>query len=111
MTIFVKTNNSRMKTIGKIIREKREEKGMLLRQLAASLEVDSAILSKIERGERKATKEQILKIADILGIKQNELLVQYLSEKIAYEIADEETAKQVLKVAEKKVDYIKNNRK
>ncbi len=100
-----------MKTIGEIIRGHREEKGMLLRQLAALLEIDSAILSKIERGERKATKEQILKIADILGIKQNEMLIQYLSEKIAYEIADEETAKQVLKVAEKKVDYIKNNRK
>ena len=100
-----------MKTIGEIIRGHREEKGMLLRQLAALLEIDSAILSKIERGERKATKEQILKIADILGIKQNDMLIQYLSEKIAYEIADEETAKQVLKVAEKKVDYIKNNRK
>jgi HTH-type transcriptional regulator, competence development regulator len=100
-----------MKTIGEIIRGHREEKGMLLRQLAALLEIDSAILSKIERGERKATKEQIIKIADILGIKQNEMLIQYLSEKIAYEIADEETAKQVLKVAEKKVDYIKNNRK
>lgn len=100
-----------MKTIGEIIRGHREEKGMLLRQLAALLEVDSAILSKIERGERKATKEQIIKIADILGIKQNEMLIQYLSEKIAYEIADEETAKQVLKAAEKKVDYIKNNRK
>jgi len=100
-----------MKTIGEIIRGHREEKGMLLRQLAALLEIDSAILSKIERGERKATKEQIIKIAAILGIKQNEMLIQYLSEKIAYEIADEETAKQVLKVAEKKVDYIKNNRK
>jgi transcriptional regulator with XRE-family HTH domain len=100
-----------MKTIGEVIRGRREEMGMLLRQLAASLEIDSAILSKIERGERKATKEQILKIADIIGIEQNEMLIQYLSEKIANEIADEETAKQVLKVAEKKVDYIKNNRK
>lgn len=111
MTIFVKTNNSRMKTIGEIIRGYREEKGMLLRQLAALLEIDSAILSKIERGERKATKEQIIKIAVILGIKQNDMLIQYLSEKIAYEIADEETAKQVLKVAEKKVDYIKSKKK
>lgn len=100
-----------MKTIGEIIRGYREEKGMLLRQLAALLEIDSAILSKIERGERKATKEQIIKIAVILGIKQNDMLIQYLSEKIAYEIADEETAKQVLKVAEKKVDYIKSKKK
>jgi len=100
-----------MKTIGEIIREKREEKKLLLRQLAALLEIDSAILSKIERGERKATKEQIIKISDILGINKNELIIQYLSEKIAYEIAGEETALQILKVAEAKVDYIKNHRK
>ena len=111
MTIFVKTIYSSMKTIGEIIREKREEKKLLLRQLAALLEIDSAILSKIERGERKATKEQIIKISDILGINKNELIIQYLSEKIAYEIAGEETALQILKVAEAKVDYIKNHRK
>ena len=48
-----------MKQVGEIIREKREEKGLLLRHLAAEIDIDQALLSKIERGERKATKEQI----------------------------------------------------
>ncbi|MBI4646025.1 MAG: helix-turn-helix domain-containing protein [Bacteroidia bacterium] len=98
-----------MKTTGEIIRERREKKGLLLRQLAAQLDIDAAILSKIERSDRKDTKEQISKIADILGLNKKKLIIQYLSEKIAYEIADEESAKQVLKVAEKKVDYLKRN--
>ena len=100
-----------MKTTGEIIRNQRETKGLLLRQVAAKLDIDTAILSKIERGERKATREQIAKLADILDLKKDDLLIQYLSENIAYEIADDDLAKQALKVAEKKVDYIKKNRK
>ena len=100
-----------MKTTGEIIREQREKKGLLLRQLAAQLDIDAAILSKIERGDRKATREQILKIANILDLNKNELLIQYLSENIAYELADEDNAIQALKVAEKRVDFIKRNRK
>lgn len=99
-----------MKTTGEIIREQREKKGMLLRQLAAQLDVDAAILSKIERGDRKATREQILKLAVILDLNKDELLIQYLSEKIAYELADEDNTKQVLKVAEKRVEYLKKHK-
>jgi len=100
-----------MKTTGEIIREEREKKGMLLRQLASQMDIDASILSKIERGERKATKEQIIKLAEILSLNKNQLLIQYLSEKIAYEIADEDVANQTLKAAEKKVKYLKSKTK
>lgn len=110
MSNFVKTIFSRMKTTGEIIRSEREKKGMLLRQLASQLDIDASILSKIERGERKVTKEQIIKLAEILGLDKNEFLIQYLSEKIAYELAGEETAKQTLKAAEKKVEYLKKQK-
>ena len=49
-----------MKTFGNIIRHKREEKGLLLRQVAAALEIDQALLSKIERGQRNAKKQLVL---------------------------------------------------
>jgi len=75
-----------VKQVGEIIRNKREEKGWLLRHLASELDIDQALLSKIERGERKATKEQINKFADVLGIEKEELMLQYLSENIAYDI-------------------------
>ena len=76
------------KSTGEILRENREKKGLLLRQVAAKLDIDTAILSKIERSERKATKEQIIKLAKILDLKEEDILVQYLSEKILYEIKD-----------------------
>jgi transcriptional regulator with XRE-family HTH domain len=93
--------------IGEIIRAKREQKGLLLRHLAAQLDIDNAILSKIERGERKPTKELIVKLAEILEINQDELMIQFLSDKIAYEIVDENIAHKTLKLAEKKIQYLK----
>ena len=94
------------KTVGEILRAKREEKGLLLRQVAALLEMDTAILSKIERSQRNINKEQVFKLADILGIEREELLIQYLSEKIAIELRDEYLADKTLKVAEKKIKYM-----
>lgn len=99
-----------MKTTGEIIREQRETKGLLLRQVAAKLDIDTAILSKIERSERKATRIQIANLAEILDLNKDELLIQYLSENIAYEIADDEFANQALKVAEVKVEYLKSHK-
>ena len=99
-----------MQTIGQIIRTNREKQGLLLRQLAAQLDMDTAILSKIERSERKPTRELIFKIADIFKLDKDEFLIQYLSEKIAYEIADEDVAARTLKVAEQKVRYLKSSK-
>ncbi len=89
MTLIVKFNKSsdisqmkNNKSTGEILREKREEKGLLLRHVSAELDIDTAILSKIERSERKATKEQILKLAEILDLDKDNLLVHYLSERI-----------------------------
>ena len=96
-------------SIGEILRKQREEKGLLLRQVAALLDVDTAILSKIERGERKAKKEQIVQLAKILELNQEDLIIQFLSERILYEIQDEELGEKALKVAEQKIK--KNNTK
>lgn len=117
MTIFVKRNLSsdisqmkNDKSTGELLRGKREEKGLLLRQVAAKLDIDTAILSKIERSERKASKEQIIKLAEILDLKEEDLLVQYLSEKILCEIEDEELGQKALKVAEQKMKIIRKDK-
>ena len=94
-----------MKTTGEIIREKREKKGLLLRQVAALLDIDTAVLSKVERGERKLNREQISKVADILDLDKEAILIQYLSEKILYEIQDDDLGIHALKVAEKAMKY------
>lgn len=97
-----------METLGQIIKSKREAKGLLLRHVAAFLDIDQAVLSKIERGNRRPNKDNIRKLSEILDIDCNKLMVHFLSDKIAFEIADEECASKALRVAEKKVKYIKS---
>jgi transcriptional regulator with XRE-family HTH domain len=99
-----------MQTGGQIIKSRRVSLGLLLRQVAAYIDIDQAILSKIEKGERKPTKENIIKLAEILLIDEQELMIQFISDKIAYEILDVEVAEKALKVAEKKIEYLKSKK-
>lgn len=98
-------------TIGEKLRHIRKEKELPLRKVAALLDIDVAILSKMERGERKITKEVVLKLADIYDYNADELLVSFLSDKILYEIQDEDLGIEALKVAEERAKYIKANKR
>ena len=96
-----------METFGDIIKNQRESKGLLLRQVASSLEIDQAIISKFERGERKPTKEQVEKFAEFYELEKNKLITSWLSDQIANTILYEENIGEVLKVAEEKAIYLK----
>lgn len=98
-------------TIGEKLRHIREEKELPLRKVAALLDIDVAILSKMERGERRITKEVVLKLADIYDYSADELLVSFLSDKILYEIQDEDLGIEALKVAEERAKYLKANKR
>lgn len=88
---------------GTKIRKTREQRGLLLRQIAAALEVDTALVSKIERGERKASKEQVYKLAELLKIEVDELMVLWLSDKIVDMLEEEPLAYKALKNSEKRL--------
>ena len=77
-----------------------------MRAVAAVLGFDLAILSKIERGQRKPTREQVVKFAGYFKVKENDLLVAWLSDKLVYEVEEEEMGLKALQVAEEKVQYI-----
>ncbi|MEX0966614.1 MAG: helix-turn-helix transcriptional regulator [Bacteroidia bacterium] len=95
-----------MLSIGEQIRKLREDQGLPLRKVAAELDIDQSILSKIERGERKASKEQIIQIARIFKVDEKELLINYLSDRVLYDLKNEDLATDALKVAEKKIKYM-----
>lgn len=97
--------------IGEKLRKLREENELPLRKVAALLDMDVAILSKMERGERKMTKEVVQKLAKIYKYNEDELMVLFLSDKIVYELRDETLSMDALKVAEEKIKYQKNKRK
>ena len=82
------------------IRQLREERKLLQRHLAAVLDMDTPMFSKIERGERPAKREQVIAIAKILTTDENELLTLWLADKILDVIENEkELANKALDMA------------
>ncbi len=94
-----------MGSLGETIRNLRAVKGLPLRTVAAYLDIDQAILSKIERGQRNANRNQVLKLSEFFEINENDLLVLWLSDKLVYEVAGEDVALKALQVAGEKVSY------
>jgi len=94
-----------MESFCEIIRKQREEKGLPLRVVAAYLDIDQAILSKIETGNRKASREQVIKLAEYYKLDPQKLLVSWLADKIIYEAGEDDTALQAIKMAEEVVIY------
>jgi len=94
-----------MQTIGNLIRTLREKEGYPLRKVAAFLDIDQAVLSKIERGQRKLNREQVIKLADFFDYNKKEMLITFLSDRIIYEVGNEKYAKEAIKVAEEKIEY------
>lgn len=98
---------TKLSRFGDLIREIRKEKGLTLSSVAQELKIDTSTLCKIEKNERNASKEFVIKISEVFAIDKNNLLESFLSDKVAYEIWSEENASNVLKVAEEKVKYLK----
>lgn len=96
-----------MKSLGDILRDLREMKQLPLRTVAAYLDIDQAILSRIERGQRKASRKQVVRLAEYFNVNEDELIIAWLSDKVVYELSDECNAIDALKVAEEKVKYNK----
>ena len=75
---------------GKKIKEIREERGMLQRQLSAAWEIDTPMYSKIEHGERKAKRSLIPIMARLLEVDEKELLTIWLADTVLDTVEGEE---------------------
>lgn len=68
--------------LGNKIKELRDQYEVLQRQLAAYLEIDTPMFSKIERGDRRAKRNQVIQLAKYFHINENELLILWLADKV-----------------------------
>ena len=75
---------------GNKIKELRDEQGLLQRQLAAFLEIDTPMFSKIERGDRRAKLEEVIKLAEYLHQDKKEMLTLWLADKFIDAVEDEQ---------------------
>jgi transcriptional regulator with XRE-family HTH domain len=76
--------------LGEKLKELREAKGLVQRQVAAILEVDTAYISKMESNEKPVSRQYLKKLSETLGIGEEELLTLWLADKL-YDVAKHET--------------------
>lgn len=88
---------------GDKIRLMRTNQKMLLRHVASALDIDTALLSKIERGSRVIKKEQIPLIAAVLKADKEELITLWLADQVMNVLKDEKMADEALKTVSKNI--------
>lgn len=99
------------KTFGDTVKKLREKQNLTLREVAENLEIDISMLGKIEKNNRKPTKQLIEKLATFFHVSDKDLKIAFVSDTVAYQAMYEENfASEVLKVAEKKVKYLKTKK-
>ena len=86
-----------MKTFANKLKTLRLNNDLLLRQVAAAIEVDTSMVSKFENGERFPTREQIQKLAIFFKVPEEEFLVEAFSDKLSYDLGEEPLALEILK--------------
>jgi len=82
---------------GEYIRKSREDKGLPLRKVAAALDIDTSILSKIERNERRATVEMIPILAKSLDKAEKEVELQFIQSAVITDLGELKYLKDGLK--------------
>ena len=93
-----------MKTFGEYLRKAREDKELPLRKVAAVLDIDTSILSKIERNERRATTEMIPVLSKTLGKSEKEIQIEFIKSMILTELGELEYLKIGLKETLKSIE-------
>lgn len=94
-----------------IIKLKRKEKNLLLREVSALTKIDQSIISKYEKGERVPSREHVIRLAKVYNIPENDLIIAWQSDNLAYKLYQEANPEEILKVAENKIKYLKKNKK
>jgi transcriptional regulator with XRE-family HTH domain len=102
------TTKNKVTTFGEQLRSLREQAELTLRQVSVETGIDTSLLAKIERNERQATKEQIKQVAIFFKVDEKNLVKESVSDLIAYKIIEKEVDIDTLKIAERKVEYLKS---
>lgn len=97
--------------LGQYLRELRKDKSQTLHQVSVGTDIDSPLLSKLERGERLPTAEQIKKLAKYYKVAETDLKVKATAERILKEYGANETTYEAIQlVREQLVPYSKKSK-
>jgi transcriptional regulator with XRE-family HTH domain len=97
--------------LGQYIRNLRNKRGKTLRQVSKRTDIDSPMLSKIERGSRMPTLEQLTRLSKYFKVPEADLQVMHTAEKIIKEYGINKTTYEAVRMVEEQITpYIKRNK-
>ena len=96
-------------SFGEFIRKMRLERKEPLRIVAAEVDIDSTLLSKLEHGDRFPTEAQIAKFAKYFKVREGELKGRVIADKVTLEYDDEEAALHAAYILKERATPYKTN--
>lgn len=96
--------------LGEKLKELREAKGLLQRQVAAELDVDTAYISKMENNDKPVSRSNLSKLACLYGVSEKELYTIWLADKVYDVVKDQDVALKAMAIAEKNINLKKKKK-
>ena len=90
-------------TFGEKLRELRESKNLMQRQVGALIEVDGAFISKIENNDKPIKRQHLTTLSEYFGIELAELEILWLADKIQHVIENEKNAESAVKLVQNRL--------
>jgi transcriptional regulator with XRE-family HTH domain len=94
--------------LGQRLKELREARGFVQREVAAKLEIDTAYVSKMEKGDKQISRGWIPVLSKMLEVSESELLTLWLADKIEKQITGENLATLALELVLTRLKNTKN---
>jgi transcriptional regulator with XRE-family HTH domain len=89
--------------LGLFFRKLRKEKEETLHQVSKGTDIDSPMLSKIERGDRMPTLEQLKRLCKYFKVAEADLKVMHTAEKIIKEYGVNEITYEAVRMVEEQI--------
>ena len=96
----MKNSNSEL---GQRFRSLRTTMKLTLHQVSKEVDIDSPMLSKIERGERLPTLEQLQRLCKFFDIPEEDIKVMHTAEKIIKEYGVNDTTYKAVRLVEEQI--------
>jgi len=100
---WTKTSKNMGQKIGAFLREKRNELGLTLKQVASQINIDTSTLSKIEKNERKLNPKLINKLSECLKIDKDKLSKLFYHTTIISELKEYPELNDVLNIVQEQI--------
>lgn len=85
-------------TLGERLRELRDSRNLMQREVGAIIEVDGTFISKIEKNEKPINRKHLKKLSNFFEVDEDELQALWLADKLRLIIKNEILGQQAIEI-------------